>query len=903
MSTHSYKKHDDAEGGAPDKMTVFQDCLLGFNALPVSAKKCRGLLAKLLRLLYSGETFPASEATTLFFSISKLFQHKDSSLRQLVYLAIKELSLISDDVLMVTSSIMKDVQSNELVVKPNAIRTLARVLDGSTVNAAERLMKNAVVDKNPIVASAALLSSYHLLPVARDVVKRWTNETQEAVTAQKLLPSDQFALHEYYGSSNLPSATYSYQYHALGLLYLLRNHDRMSLMKMIQQLSGNNSPLKSPMAIVQLIRFVAKIAVEDPSATQALFPLLAAYLRHKSDMVELEAAKAIVALNVTPEQFLQAINTLQVLLSAPRTVTRFAAVRVLNRISMKNPEKIVVCNAELEGLVNDPNRSISTYAITTLLKTGSSDNVDRLIKTIAKFMGDISDEFKIVVVDSIRTLALKFPEKHGAMLRFLNELLRDDGGFAFKNSIVEALFDMIRFVPASRDGALEHLCEFIEDCEFTELSVRILHLLGEEGPKTNSPTLYIRHIYNRVVLENSIIRSSAVIALSKFALLGDAAIKKNIQILLTRCLNDVDDEVRDRAAWSLKLIASDLPEAQSFVSPLNYSLPVLEQQLALYVAGDKATFATPFDIHAIPVMSEAELNAIEFREKTDAEPVTEKVEEQSDLLKTSLLQQKYSQELSEIPEIAAYGSLLHSSKVVALTEKETEFVVTTVKHVFANHLLLQYDVENTLTDIELHDVTVIAQPDSDAYAEEFSMPIDVLRAESKGTIYVSYTRPTEVGTDLLAAFGNTLSFITKEVDPDTQAADPEDDGFQDEYQIEDLEVGPGDFIVPAYMANFTSIMDALPHQQSAVFNLGDGASALLDTVAKLVTSLSMLPLENSEVVDGNSHVLKLFGKTIWGGKVGVSIRLAHNAAKGTLAKVEVRAEEENVAEMVVEGIN
>lgn len=31
------------------------------------------------------------------------------------------------------------------------------------------------------------------------------------------------------------------------------------------------------------------------------------------------------------------------------------------------------------------------------------------------------------------------------------------------------------------------LCEFIEDCEFTFLSVQILHLLGEEGPKTKDP--------------------------------------------------------------------------------------------------------------------------------------------------------------------------------------------------------------------------------------------------------------------------------------------------------------------------------------------------------------------------------------------------------------------------------
>ncbi|KAM9886290.1 hypothetical protein OXX69_013788, partial [Metschnikowia pulcherrima] len=107
--------------------------------------------------------------------ISKLFQHKDSSLRQLVYLTIKELSSTSQDILMVTSSIMKDIQSGDLVYKPNAIRTLSKVLDPTTVSASERLFRNCLVDKNPIVSSAALISSYNLLPIAKDVVKRFTN--------------------------------------------------------------------------------------------------------------------------------------------------------------------------------------------------------------------------------------------------------------------------------------------------------------------------------------------------------------------------------------------------------------------------------------------------------------------------------------------------------------------------------------------------------------------------------------------------------------------------------------------------------------------------------------------------------------------------------------------------------
>ena len=79
---------------------------------------------------------------------------------------------------------------------------------------------------------------------------------------------------------------------------------------------------------------------------------------------------------------------------------------------------------DLEHLITDPNRNIATLAITTLLKTGVESNVDRLMKSIGGFMSDISDEFKIVLVDAIRTLCLKFPHKHPTLLNFLASSLR-----------------------------------------------------------------------------------------------------------------------------------------------------------------------------------------------------------------------------------------------------------------------------------------------------------------------------------------------------------------------------------------------------------------------------------------------------------------------------------------------
>ena len=82
-------------------------------------------------------------------------------------------------------------------------------------------------------------------------------------------------------------------------------------------------------------------------------------------------------------------------------------------------------------------------------------------------------------------------------------------------------------------SGLSHLCEFIEDCEFTYLSTKILHLLGKEGPATSSPSKYIRYIYNRVSLENAYVRASAVSALAKFGIRLEH-LRPSIVVLLKR---------------------------------------------------------------------------------------------------------------------------------------------------------------------------------------------------------------------------------------------------------------------------------------------------------------------------------------------------------------------------------
>lgn len=70
------------------------------------------------------------------------------------------------------------------------------------------------------------------------------------------------------GFSAVASTSYIMQYHALGLLYLIREKDRMAITKMIQQFGaagkGGSSIIKSPMAICMLIKFARKVMDEDP---------------------------------------------------------------------------------------------------------------------------------------------------------------------------------------------------------------------------------------------------------------------------------------------------------------------------------------------------------------------------------------------------------------------------------------------------------------------------------------------------------------------------------------------------------------------------------------------------------------------------------------------------------------
>ena len=532
------------------------------------------VITKLLYLQHQGETFTAvrrsslslltrhrlhagganrsaaaavqKEATEVFFAVTKLYQNSDMNLRRMVYLCLKDICPDAAEVMIVTNSLMKDMNAPQELYRANAIRVLRTIIDPSLLQSLERYFKQCIVDKAPVrrrppttVTTRAILFTRLTAAVQAMLMRQRrgghavqrgagggverarggaapTQRQRRGGEAVGERDSGGGAEREPHGAVPRHCAADRHQVlrpprhlqdpvhphrvrraqphgamprrapppHRLQLytpLLCAIAHPAGHVTTHVRPRSASPSQRRVRRARGVQIKYIARVLKDTgpppDGERRPFYDYLHASLRHKSDMVMFQAARTIAELNqVTSAELAPAITCLQLFLASGKSILRFAAVRILNGVSMKQPAALAACNSELEALLTDTNRSIAVYAITTLLKTGSEASVDRVLKQIRAFMADIPDDFKVVVVDAIHALCLKYPAKYRTLLNFLSHMLREEGGYEFKRAIVEATLVLMRAIPDAREPGLLHLAEFIEDCEFTQLATQARRL-------------------------------------------------------------------------------------------------------------------------------------------------------------------------------------------------------------------------------------------------------------------------------------------------------------------------------------------------------------------------------------------------------------------------------------------
>ena len=152
---------------------------------------------------------------------------------------------------------------------------------------------------------------------------------------------------------------------------------------------------------------------------------------------------------------------------------------------------------------------------------------------------------------------------------------------------------------------------------------------------------------------------------------------------------------------------------------------------------------------------------------------------------------------------------MKSSAIIDLTESETEYVVTAVKHIFKDHVVLQFDIKNTLPETVCENVSMVSTPTEDddeaGLVEDFIIPIGKLATDEPGTAYVAFRKLTGEHLFPVTSFSNTLKFTSKEIDPTTN--EPEEGGYEDEYQVEDIDLNGSDFVVPTFAGSFNHVWE------------------------------------------------------------------------------------------------
>lgn len=915
-----------------EKATVLQEARIFHDPMAVreNPRKCCTVIAQLLHLQNTGQILSGNEATEVFFGVTKLFMSDDASLRRMVYLFIKDVAETCnpDDVIIVTSCLTKDMTCDVDLYRANALRVLVRIVDAAMLGAIERYVKQAIVDSSGQVSSSALVSASHLFvtsPECAAVVRRWISETQEATSS----PNEMV------------------QFHAMQLLYQIKSHDRLGVSKLVSQFSQRNS-LRSPLALMLLVRYTAKL-IHDENAegrnvgrsiqegspvTKAGYHFLESSLRHKSELVVYEAARAICHLpNTAPEDLNPAISVLQLFLSSPKPAVRFAAIRTLAMVANSHPRIVSKCNEDLEALIGDSNRSIATLAITTLLKTGSENSIDRLLKQISAFLTDIADEYKITIVRSLQKLCLTYPSKHRVLVGFLSNFLREEGGFDFKRSIVSSIVSLIRTVPETTESSLLHLCEFIEDCEFTMLSTQILHLLGELGPSTTAPARYIRFIYNRVILENSAVRAAAVSALAKFAA-SCPSLRTSIMSLMKRSLMDEDDETRDRAAIAVSVLeaaiaanpyvpppedaaAEDIPPDKPvegdtasylFLEPLPMSFDKLERSLKAYMSAPSAMQdPEPITLTTLPVVEDTPADIAKSQSMDDNEAAI------AGLAPEDLNGVEAKKEVDPaaavyaIPELAALGRAFRSSAPVQLTESETEYVVTCVKHIFDQHVVLQFTVQNTIEDQRLDNVTVLVDDsDTDIFNASGEIAATSIRCGDTKHCFTILERNAEV-TLASSHFNCELRFTVVQIDP--VSGEEEGDRFEEEYPLEDLEISVSDFMAKVAVPDFRKAWETMGNEHEVMEKFALQFRKLEDAIAAVIDFLGMQPCDGTGATKPNAggkpHMLHISGVFMGSHQVLSRAQIAmqgDNGSGGVVLKIAVRSDDGAISRMVADCI-
>lgn len=144
-----------------------------------------------------------------------------------------------------------------------------------------------------------------------------------------------------------------------------------------------------------------------------------------------------------------------------------------------------------------------------------------------------------------------------------------------------------------------------------------------------------------------------------------------------------------------------------------------------------------------------------------------------------------------------------------------------------------------------------------------------------------------------------LKYTLKEIDPTT--GDAEEDGYEDEYELEDIIVASADYVKPKKLTNFRAAWDEMDPDTETVNDYGLGQrSSLEEAIEAVLTTLGMYVCDGTDAVPPNarSHQVALSGMFLGEAMCLVRLSFGIDSKSNVAMKLVARGETAEIAEAV-----
>ena len=883
-----------------------------FNEKNIQNEQCIEILINLIYLLNKGEKFTEKEKETIFFSATKLLHSANPILRRIIFLFVKHLNWWQSSFIL-TGSLITELNGDDDLIKPNCFRLLGQITDASSVNVVERLLKEAINNKNHEVASSALSCTLFMCLKGFGIAKSWINEISEKLNSSL-------------GEENLLT------FHTLLLLKEIKKNDKLFLIKIFSKVAENSSSRnqRSQFAVCQLIRYITELLKRgdlEQNVKDIFNRFLEVSLYNIEESIKIEACRAVMQIpNVKPSLKKTTIATLCDLISSTNKIVRFSAMKTLDKYIDEFAQNIAVdIFLELEKIIEDSgtNSSIKSYAFSIFLKIskGLSDyRLEKMFKTFIEQYTKFKEDFKKKLIIISRNISRANPSKNKLYYNFFCSLFKLDASPQTKIEILEALIWFIYNDQELKLQSLLFLAESIFDCQYDILKIRILNLLGKECDLVNNKSKLVRYIYNQIILESPMVRASAISALGEIGF-KEKNMRDIIISLIENCLNDDDNEVRERAfmvSKALKAVKEEKKEEEqliNFVFPQKVKNPSPIEELNIdliqsVLNSEKENLLKSEDIcqELFNILNDTEkISEILIKDKEDSKK-KEKKEKKRGIEanpQKKIPEEDYS--LTMFPKI--YGPPKIFTPYKKLTDQSAEYLTQYRKIVHDKIVVIDFEITNTIEFQIINDISIdVDNLTSEGFDFDKTeiIPIKSLKTNESGHLYFKLLKDKdEIYSN--CSFNCTLKFDLQELDV---KGNPHGIAVKETYKLDKMvEVSYADYYIKNSKVNVDNFGEFWKQAEKSNFSkteekMGLPYNSVKNAAIKFSEIIGLDPLNDIEQIDSNVKKYEFVYAYInyFENLLFIKFQVIFNDQNKCLSQVIIQSQDPSVPEMIVNKI-